>query len=157
VGLRFTARCHARRDASSHYAVLTSSVTAPRPTHSLLTSNAKNRTSRLPPDLNHQHRRSSTATTGEPCHTSKDNYRKHRSSALPEDVFLFNDLPPSATLLLHLYNPGEGHWVLVIWLFDPLQRRNEVEVAPVHQARYMLLALAELAAQRPSIGMAQFQ
>ncbi|RAR00484.1 hypothetical protein DDE82_007274 [Stemphylium lycopersici] len=37
--------------------VLTSPVTALRPTHSLLTSNAKNRTTRLPPDLNHQHPR----------------------------------------------------------------------------------------------------
>jgi hypothetical protein len=30
------------------------------------------RTSRLPPDLNHQHRRSSTATTSKPYHAPKD-------------------------------------------------------------------------------------
>jgi hypothetical protein len=44
MGQRFTMRYHARSNASSHYVVLISSITAPCPTHSLLTSNAENRT-----------------------------------------------------------------------------------------------------------------
>jgi len=92
---------------------------------------------------------------GQRLRALKDGYNKAGRSALPRGFLPCHSTPTKnhRVLVEYTFRANEAP---AIWLYDPLYQSDEDELCPVSEARHVLPALAELAAQRPGTGMTPF-